>query len=114
MCSLMSAGEPTGPVLSASDAPVLLGGSGFIALSWLYLDRPGMGRFSYPRCKARASPPRREGLGDLLVVVERHQERAQGLGLVDVEQGVVAPRQVRRDVVAEVFVFGVVNHPDGA
>ena len=44
-------------------------------------------------CKIRVSPPRREGLGDLLVVVEGHRQRGKGPGLVDVEQRVVAARQ---------------------
>src|SRR4051812_42766085 len=112
MCSLMSAGEPTAPVLSTSEAPVLLGCSAFMVFSWLYVIRPKIGLVCNNQGKARDSSARREGLGDLLVRVERHRQRVQGLGLVDVDQNVVAAGQVGRDVVSQVLVLGVVDHAD--
>src|SRR5436190_5688327 len=41
-------------------------------------------------------------------------QRVQRLRLVQVQKGVIAARQDRRDVVAELLPFGVIDHADGA
>src|SRR5207253_9160217 len=67
-----------------------------------------------PRRTPNFSHPGRVGLGDLALFDRPDAQRVQRLGLVEVQEGVVAPRQDRRPVVAQALVLRVVDNADSA